>query len=163
MVSNLTIALSMTIASSNSALAASNGDNAAGVGVVLIVVSLALAAYFLPSIVAAARKHRNTTAIFFLNLLLGWSGIGWVGALIWALTNPYSATVVVNPTSPQPRPAPRENRHPCPFRAEPIVSAAKICRFCGKELPAGWSEAAARTIDLSAFESWGSRPNRDSR
>jgi hypothetical protein len=162
MLSVLTITLGMTAVAS--ALAVGNGDSAAAAGVVvLIVVALGLAAYFLPSIVATARKHRNTTAIFFLNLLLGWSVIGWVGALVWALTNPYSATVIVNPTQQQPQSAPRETRYPCPFCAELIVSAAKVCRFCGKELPAGWSEAAARTVDLSAFESWGSRPNRDPR
>jgi uncharacterized membrane protein YhaH (DUF805 family) len=156
------IACGMTIAvGSNSALAASNGDSAAGGVVLLIIVALALAAYFFPSIVAAARKHRNTTAIFFLNLLLGWSVIGWVGALVWALTNPYSATLMVTPTSQQPQPAPRENRYPCPFCAEPIVSAARVCRFCGKELPSGWSGASAKAVDLSAFDNWGSRPNRD--
>ena len=144
---------------------AADGNSAAGGAVVLVVVALALAlaAYFLPSIVAAARKHRNTTAIFFLNLLLGWSVIGWVGALVWALANRYSATVIVNPTPQQPLPAPRENRRPCPFCAEPIVSAAKICRFCGKELLTGWAEAAAQEAYLATFERWGSRPNRNSR
>lgn len=44
--------------------------------------------YFAPSIVASFRKHHNATAIFFLNLLLGWTFLGWVGALIWALTSP---------------------------------------------------------------------------
>ncbi len=41
--------------------------------------------YFLPSIVAIARSKRDTTAIFVLNLLLGWTAIGWVIALVWAL------------------------------------------------------------------------------
>jgi len=41
--------------------------------------------YFLPSILAVARNKRDTTAIFFLNLLLGWTAIGWVIALVWAL------------------------------------------------------------------------------
>jgi hypothetical protein len=122
-------------------------DSATSAVVVLVIVMLALAAYFLPSIVAAARKHRNTTAIFFLNLLLGWSGIAWIGALIWALTNPYSATVVVNNSTAQlPRPAQQEIRYPCPFCAEPIVSAAKVCRFCRKELPAGWADTVARRV-----------------
>ena len=43
--------------------------------------------YFLPALVALMRKHRQTTAIMALNLLLGWTFIGWVAALIWALTN----------------------------------------------------------------------------
>jgi len=41
--------------------------------------------YFLPSIIAIARSKRDTTAIFVLNLLLGWTAIGWVIALVWAL------------------------------------------------------------------------------
>ena len=43
------------------------------------------AAYFLPAIVAHARRHRQVPAIFVLNLLLGWSVFGWIGALIWAV------------------------------------------------------------------------------
>ena len=42
--------------------------------------------YFVPSFIAKTREHPNATAIFALNLLLGWSLIGWVGALVWALT-----------------------------------------------------------------------------
>jgi hypothetical protein len=41
--------------------------------------------YFLPSILALARNKRDTTAILVLNLFLGWTAIGWVIALIWAL------------------------------------------------------------------------------
>ncbi len=42
--------------------------------------------YFLPFVVASFRGHHNTAAIFILNLLLGWSFIGWVVALVWAFT-----------------------------------------------------------------------------
>jgi hypothetical protein len=38
--------------------------------------------YFLPSIVALKRDHHQTTAIFVLTLLAGWTLIGWVGALV---------------------------------------------------------------------------------
>jgi hypothetical protein len=41
--------------------------------------------YFLPSIIAGARSKRDLASIFVLNLLLGWTAIGWVIALIWAL------------------------------------------------------------------------------
>ena len=41
--------------------------------------------YFLPSIVALARSKRDLLAIFLLNLFLGWSGIGWIVALVWAV------------------------------------------------------------------------------
>ncbi|MFP3549766.1 superinfection immunity protein [Paraburkholderia sp. SIMBA_049] len=40
--------------------------------------------YFLPGLIASARKHRNATAIAITNLLFGWTFIGWGIALIWA-------------------------------------------------------------------------------
>jgi hypothetical protein len=41
--------------------------------------------YFLPSIIALARNKRDITAILLLNVLLGWTVIGWVVALVWAV------------------------------------------------------------------------------
>jgi len=41
---------------------------------------------FLPTIIALLRGHDNTFAIFLTNLLLGWTGIGWIIALIWSFT-----------------------------------------------------------------------------
>lgn len=45
------------------------------------------AIHFLPTIIAALRHSRHTLAIFFINLFLGWTVIGWVVALIWACTS----------------------------------------------------------------------------
>ena len=42
--------------------------------------------YFLPSIVAFRRKKTNTAAILCLNIFLGWTLVGWVVSLTWALT-----------------------------------------------------------------------------
>lgn len=44
-----------------------------------------LALYFTGFLVAMKRKHRDCTAIFALNLLTGWTFIGWVFSLVWAL------------------------------------------------------------------------------
>jgi ABC-type sugar transport system permease subunit len=41
--------------------------------------------YFLPFAIAFKGKRANSGAIFALNLFLGWSLIGWVVALVWAL------------------------------------------------------------------------------
>jgi len=41
--------------------------------------------YFLPAILALARNKRDTLSIFLLNLFLGWTLIGWVVALVWAV------------------------------------------------------------------------------
>ena len=43
--------------------------------------------YFLPWIIAALRRHHNSGAIFVLNLFLGWTFLGWVGALVWSATS----------------------------------------------------------------------------
>ena len=42
------------------------------------------AVYFLPTFVGQSK--RNAGAIFTLNLLLGWTLVGWVVALVWAVT-----------------------------------------------------------------------------
>lgn len=39
--------------------------------------------YFLPAVVASARKVRGFE-IFAVNLLFGWTGIGWLLCLVWA-------------------------------------------------------------------------------
>lgn len=54
----------------------------------LIALLALLIIYCAPAIVAAQRDHHNRQAILVLNLLLGWTLIGWIGALIWALTRP---------------------------------------------------------------------------
>jgi ABC-type sugar transport system permease subunit len=41
--------------------------------------------YFLPFAIAFNKRRANTGAIFALNLFLGWSLVGWVIALVWAL------------------------------------------------------------------------------
>lgn len=51
----------------------------------VIILLLCLAGYFLPFIIALARKHVDSTAIFVLNLFLGWTFFGWVVALVWAV------------------------------------------------------------------------------
>lgn len=42
--------------------------------------------YFIPSFIAGLRAHRNLAPVIALNLFLGWTGIGWVLALIWSFT-----------------------------------------------------------------------------
>ena len=55
--------------------------------------SLSFVMYFLPSIIALARSKRDLLAIFFLNLFLGWSVIGWIVALVWAAKSDVPAMV----------------------------------------------------------------------
>jgi hypothetical protein len=53
--------------------------------------------YLLPTYVAWAKTHANLAAIAMLNVLLGWTFIGWVVALLWAMSKPAVITVVVPP------------------------------------------------------------------
>jgi hypothetical protein len=57
----------------------------AGVAALLFVVVFLLALYYLPTLAALARHKRDALAIGALNTFLGWSLIGWVVALVWAL------------------------------------------------------------------------------
>lgn len=61
-------------------LASSNGGGGAAVFVVIIVIG----AYFLPTIVAVARKVTNQGSVAVINFFLGWTLIGWVVALAMA-------------------------------------------------------------------------------
>lgn len=55
------------------------------IGAGLFVIAIAAVVYFLPALVAASRE-RAKLPIFVLNLFLGWTVLGWVVALVWAVT-----------------------------------------------------------------------------
>ncbi len=52
-------------------------------GSLIILIVLGFFLYFLPSVAGWEKRDRN--AIIALNLLLGWTFVGWVIALVWAL------------------------------------------------------------------------------
>jgi Superinfection immunity protein/Short C-terminal domain len=60
--------------------------------------------YFLPTIIAFARKKDSAGGVFALNFFLGWTLIGWVACLIWALSDSRT-TVIVNNNGPAYPPA----------------------------------------------------------
>ena len=45
-----------------------------------------IALYLLPTIVAVARGKKNILGIVLVNILLGWTFVGWIVALVWACT-----------------------------------------------------------------------------
>ena len=55
---------------------------------------VAIALYFLPTIVAVSRGHLSGLAIFLLDLFFGWTLIGWLAALIWSCTGNTAANLV---------------------------------------------------------------------
>lgn len=94
---------------------------------------LAPAPYLLPTFEAWKKGHPNLTAIALVNIFLGWSLIGWVGAVVWAFKRPEVVPVVaaVTPTRLE---ALRETKT-CPFCAEEILMAAVKCKHCSSEVP----------------------------
>lgn len=52
----------------------------------LLAAAIGAVVYFLPTIIAFKRGKRNRGAILALNLFLGWSLLGWVVSLVWALS-----------------------------------------------------------------------------
>jgi hypothetical protein len=54
---------------------------------VMVTVSIQAAAaacvYALLAILAACRRHPRAEAVALLNLLLGWTVVGWIAALLW--------------------------------------------------------------------------------
>jgi hypothetical protein len=58
---------------------------AAGIVAAIALIALAVMVYFVPTLVAIHEEHRNAAAIGVLNLLLGWTVLGWIVALVWAV------------------------------------------------------------------------------
>jgi fumarate reductase subunit D len=69
-------------------------------GRILLGLLVCLTGYWLPTGVAIMRDRKNTAAIAMLNTFLGWTLLGWVIALVWAVkaedTPQQPVTVVVN-------------------------------------------------------------------
>jgi hypothetical protein len=53
--------------------------------VIILIVSFSLGLYFLPTLIALSMHHHHVLPIFLLNFFTGWSGIGWIGSLIWSV------------------------------------------------------------------------------
>ncbi len=92
----------MPILMVSSAAASAVGGSLAGIAI-LVVVVISIGIYFVPTIIAFVRNKSNKIAILALNFLLGWSLIGWVVSLVWALSNEQPAApqqVIVYNTPP---------------------------------------------------------------
>ena len=97
----------------------------AGLFFLLIMIPL----YFLPSILG--RKKRNFGAIFALNFLLGWTLVGWIVSLVWALSTDTQPTqVIVNQAAP-PALVPVPPSLLCSACGKYSVAGSKFCHSCG--------------------------------
>jgi hypothetical protein len=56
-----------------------------GLVILLFIFTMMLGFYFLPTLIAMSNHHINLVGIFLLNFFAGWTGMGWLGALIWSV------------------------------------------------------------------------------
>jgi hypothetical protein len=50
----------------------------------ILVLCAILFLYFIPFAIAYSRRHKYTKTVFLLNLLFGWTGLGWIILLVWS-------------------------------------------------------------------------------
>lgn len=67
----------------------------AGLIFILIGAALALGIYFLPTLIAYKRHATGFKRILVLNLLLGWTLVGWIITLLAAIVNPRRGSLPV--------------------------------------------------------------------
>ena len=68
--------------------------------IILFVIGLPLLVLdFLPTIIASVRRTKNFGWIFVFNFLLGWTIVGWIVALIWALRDEPKYVMTAPPPS----------------------------------------------------------------
>jgi len=81
--------------------------------------------YFLPTIIG--REKSDAGFIFLVNLLLGWTVVGWIVACIWACA---------------------ADTRPVPVRFVPVASSGRFCSQCGSLSVGGahYCSACGRTV-----------------
>lgn len=52
---------------------------------IIVLLIIGFNVYLVPTWVAYGRGHHNRGAILAMNILLGWTFLGWVAALVWSL------------------------------------------------------------------------------
>jgi hypothetical protein len=82
----------------------------------ILILIVCVLLYFAPSVVGM--KKQNRSAIFALNFFLGWTLVGWVVALVWALTTEAKPVQFV-------------------VQGSTVVQQPLLCAACGKYSAAG--------------------------
>lgn len=87
--------------------------------------------YFLPAFLA--RNKPNFTSILILNILAGWTFIGWIIALVWALSSDSQRPVAATTQTTQPTGG---GQFFCTSCGQPCPTGARFCSSCGAAQPA---------------------------
>ena len=99
-------------------------DQALGGAILVIALCIiSLAVYFLPAYMA--KDKRSFGSVFVLNFFLGWTLIGWVVALAWALKDDSPTKIIVNSPSPAML---------CATCGKYSASGSRFCASCGANL-----------------------------
>jgi phage FluMu protein Com len=82
----LFIGLALAFAVSKSNYADSN-DEIIGLFFMPVVIFFGLIFYLMPTLIAFSREHLNVVPIMVLNIVFGWTLLGWVGCLAWSCSS----------------------------------------------------------------------------
>lgn len=129
----------------------------------------AIAVYLLPSFIAMKLDHPKVGNVLLVNLLLGWTVLGWVLALIWSFTKPPAhspaqrlpviegqppsqmAATYAAAVAPASAATAAGGLVACPWCAELIQPAAKICRYCSRDVASATSSTPPAAAPLSGM------------
>ena len=95
--------------------------------------------YLSPTLHAIRRNVVNKEGIVVLNVLLGWTFLGWIVALIWAFADTKQDDIAAAARARNYTPAPRQSRAPaaqrtCPNCGVTVGQTAVRCTHCSFNL-----------------------------
>ena len=95
-----------------------------------VMLSFMLSLYMVPTIIALFRGHSRRGWIALLNFTSGWTGIGWIVALVWAVSTERVDQVPPVQMVSIPQPAHRF----CSRCGQPDQGGSRFCPHCGAAL-----------------------------
>ena len=92
-----------------------------------------IGAYFVPAIFAFKRNSKSKVPILVLNILFGWTGLGWIVCFIWTFTSEkapvspgrFSAPIIRKKTIDQ------QSIVLCTKCGSEVSNTSKFCESCG--------------------------------
>ncbi len=108
-------------------------------GIPFALLFAAIVPYFIPSIIAFLRRHESAMPLFLVNIFLGWTLIGWIVCLVWALTGTGESRGVPaaskpQAASPEPAPPPAVEKKFCTQCGGQGDPTDAFCRRCGAKI-----------------------------